>query len=77
MKAVKDVACYWLCYVVRTEGGKTIGLPYTKVLEEVRSDVPVARTSNASLRWYATQIRQRAHGFEKYVLPDYRPRGGD
>ena len=77
MKTIKESACHWLCHVARTENGKTIGLPYAKVLEKIRLDIPTARTSNASLRVYATQIKHMAHGFTGYTLPDCRPRGGD
>ena len=74
---IKDSACRLLCKFPRVENGQTIGYSYAEVLKMLRAIHPTARTSNGSLRWYATQIRQQAEGFEGYTLPDCRPRGGD
>ena len=77
METIKSTACRLLCQFPRVENGKTIGYSYEEILKMLRVAHPAAKTSNGSLRWYATQIRKQAPGFEGYTLPDCRPRGGD
>jgi len=55
---------------------RSVGLPYSLIVEAIRTQFPGAKTSLACLRWYCVKVRVNEHGFTGYVLPQRRPRAG-
>jgi len=85
---VKELACSLLCTVERWEHrdtgqpcspwhpeARSLGMPYSEVLERVMAVFPEASTTLASIRWYAVQINDGLNAkFDGYLLPGRRPR---
>lgn len=55
---------------------RSVGLPYSQIVEAVKTQFPGAKTSLACLRWYCVKVRVNEHGFTGYTLPQRRPRAG-
>ncbi|QNN99777.1 hypothetical protein P67b_00018 [Ruegeria phage Tedan] len=53
---------------------RSVGIPYTQVIETIKSEFPDANTSVACLRWYAVKVRAEEFGYEGYRLCQRRPR---
>ena len=57
-----------------TPGARSVGLPYSEIMDRVRNLHPTSKTTVPDLRWYACQVRSEAPGYEGLRLPQRRPR---
>jgi len=57
-----------------SNGARSVGIPYTDIVDMIIEDFPKADTSVACLRWYAVKVRSSEFGYEGYRLAQRRPR---
>jgi hypothetical protein len=55
-------------------GARSVGLPYDRIIAEIRNEFPDCETTVACLRWYAVKVRVEEAGYEGLRLPQRRPR---
>lgn len=74
VRTIKEAAYSHLLEVVETDEatGKTVGLPYLKIIDRLKEEFPDCQTNVACLRWYASELTTQAGGSSG--LPSYRPR---
>lgn len=74
-ETIRETSLELLCHEDFTNNdGRTVGLPYSDILNAVRELFPDCETSLECLRWYAVKVRANERNFVGYKLPQVRPR---
>jgi hypothetical protein len=53
---------------------RSVGIPYSEILQQIHDDFEGCKTTTECLRWYAVKIRVGEHGYEDLRMPQRRPR---
>ncbi len=55
-------------------GARSVGIPYDKIIRDIKAEFPDCETTVACLRWYSVKIRVEEQDYEGWKLPQRRPR---